>query len=148
MKKQVYWLALTTVLGLSAAFATPQTTAPGTSQNETTPAAKSHLAGRRADPNQQIQRLTKHLRLTADQQSQILPILSERRQQLTSLRSDSSLSPSDRHAKVKEVLQSSSDRIKAVLTDGQRQKYEEMQARMREHRHQPKSSSTGAGPTA
>ena len=97
------------------------------------------------DPNQQVQRLTKRLNLTADQQSQLLPILTERRQQMTSIRSDSSLSAQDRHAKMRAVRESSEAKIRALLTDSQKQTYDQMQQKMHERARQRQNSGQGAG---
>jgi hypothetical protein len=116
----------------------------------TAPTAKRVHA---ADPQQQLEHLTRQLGLSSDQQAKILPILQQRDQQLESLRSDSSLKPADRRAKAMAIVQDSSQQMDAVLNDQQRAKVKAMREkameRMEERRgqHVPASSgSTGGHP--
>ena len=129
MRKQICSLALSAIFGLGVAVAAPQ------AQDQS--AQPSQSAGHhQADPNRQLQRLTKRLNLTADQQNQILPILTGRQQQMQSIFSDNSLSPQDRHAKMRSVREDSDARIKAVLNDQQKQTYDQMLQQMREREQQ------------
>jgi hypothetical protein len=89
-------------------------------------------ANHRADPRQQLRRLTKKLNLTSEQQDQLLPILTDRQQQMTALLNDGSLSAQDRHAKARALREDSDSKIKAVLNDNQKQQYQQM----RQHRRQ------------
>jgi len=84
-------------------------------------------------PDQQLEHLSKTLNLTDDQKSQIKPILEERQQKMESIRSDSSLSQDDRRSKARSLMQDSNTRLRAVLTDEQKTKLDQMQSRMREH---------------
>ena len=85
------------------------------------------------NPDAQLQHLTKQLDLTADQQTQIKPILESRDQQMKQLWQDQSLAQADRHAKMKTIQEDSKGKIEAVLNDTQKQKFEAMQqARMHE----------------
>ena len=139
MKKRMCLLALSALFGLGVAIAAPMP------QNE--PAQDSQKAERHhADPKEQLSRLTKKLNLTADQQNQILPILTARQQQMQSIWSDNSLSREDRQSKMRAVREDSDSKIRAVLTDSQKQTYDRMQQEMRErakeHRDQRQNSST------
>jgi protein CpxP len=105
------------------------------------------------DPQQQLDRLTKQLQLTSDQQAKILPLLQQRDQQLQSLRDDSSLKPADRRTKAMSIMQDTNQQVDAVLTEPQRAKAKAMREkameRMEERRgqHMPaSSSSSGAHP--
>jgi DNA anti-recombination protein RmuC len=116
----------------------------------TAPTAK-HLHA--IDPQQQLDRLTKQLQLTSDQQAKILPLLQQRDQQLQSLRDDSSLKPADRRTKAMSIMQDTNQQVDAVLTEPQRVKAKAMREkameRMEERRgqHMPaSSSSSGAHP--
>jgi protein CpxP len=116
----------------------------------TAPTAK-HLHA--IDPQQQLDRLTKQLQLTSDQQAKILPLLQQRDQQLQSLRDDSSLKPADRRTKAMSIMQDTNQQVDAVLTEPQRAKAKAMREkameRMEERRgqHMPaSSSSSGAHP--
>ena len=128
MKKQFTSLALCAALGAGMALAAPLP--------QETPAstANSH----RFDPSQQLKRLTKRLNLTPDQQNQLLPILTDRQQQMSALRGDTSLSGQERRAKARTLREDFDSKIKAVLNDSQKQQYEQM----RQHRRQPKESNS------
>jgi hypothetical protein len=122
MKKQFGWFALCVIFGCGLALAAPLP--------QEAPA--SAPAAHRFDPDQQVRRLTKRLNLTAEQQNQLLPILTERQRQMAALRNDSSLSAQDRRAKARALREDSDSKIKAVLNDSQKQQYEQM----RQHRRQ------------
>ncbi len=106
MRKQIAYFALSTFLGFTA-FAAPQEQipAPAAPQAQTAPAQAE--GARRFDPQRQVQMLTKKLNLTADQQQQLLPILTERNQQIQNLRNDNSLSRKDRHEKMLAIREDS-----------------------------------------
>jgi hypothetical protein len=122
MKKQFGLFALCIIVGAGLASAGPLP--------QEAPAAQT---GHRADPGQQLRRLTKKLNLTSEQQSQLLPILTDRQQQMAALRNDSSLSAQDRHAKAKALREDSDFKIKAVLNDNQKQQYQQLQQHRRQH---------------
>jgi Spy/CpxP family protein refolding chaperone len=92
------------------------------------------------NPQQQLNHLTKKLALTADQQSQILPILTDRQQQVSSINSDTTLTQKERHAKLKAVRSDSEAKLRNVLTDTQRAAYDEMQQEARERAKTRKQS--------
>jgi periplasmic protein CpxP/Spy len=145
MRKQIFSLALSTAFGLGIAMAAPQATAPAQSQDQSTAPQHGQWAGRHeADPNKELQRMTKKLNLTSDQQNQILPILTNRQQQMESIRNDSSLSAQDRRAKFRSVREDSDTKIRAVLNDDQKKQYDQMQQQMRE-RHQGHEQNNGTG---
>jgi hypothetical protein len=80
--------------------------------------------------------MAKALGLTPDQVSKIEPILADRDQQVQSLRSDTTLAPSDRKAKMDGIRQDSDSRIEALLTDAQKQQYEQIKQSRKANRHQ------------
>jgi periplasmic protein CpxP/Spy len=140
MKNQLTSLALCTFFAAGLLVASPF------AQDQSAPAPNDtaqNSTNARRDPNSQLRRLTKRLNLTADQQSQILPILSDRQQQLAVIQGDSSLSKTDRHLKIKTVRDDSSAKLRSLLTDAQKQQYDQMQEQMKElemqRREQPKS---------
>lgn len=120
-------------------------------QQGTPPTAPTTKHLHAIDPQQQIERLTKQLQLTPDQQAKILPILQQRDQQLEALRSDSSLKPADRRAKAMSIVQSSNQQIDALLTEPQRTKAQAMREKAMERREEkrgqqaPPSSSSSSG---
>ncbi len=84
----------------------------------------------RMDPDRMLQRMTRELNLTADQQAQIKPILAEHQQKVQALMQDQSAPGADRQAKMKEMREDMHSKIAAVLDDQQKQKFEAMQQRM------------------
>ena len=132
MKKQICSLAFVSLLGFGAAM--------GVAQAQDTPPPQQQGEGqaphRGMDPNRQLKMLTRQLKLTSEQQSQIQPILTDRQAQMTKLHDDSSLSPEDRRSKMRSIREDSETKIKAVLNDDQKKSYDQMQARMRERMQQ------------
>ncbi len=90
-------------------------------------------------PEQELAHMTKALDLTGDQQTQLKPILQNRRDQLQQLRQDSSTPKSDKYAKMKALDEESNSKVEAVLTPEQKTKYESMVAK----RHQQREESHG-----
>ncbi len=88
------------------------------------------------NPRHQAKKMAKELGLTPDQVSKIEPILADRDQQVQGLRSDTTLAPSDRKAKMHGIRQDSDTRIEAVLTDTQKQQYEQIKQARRAGKHQ------------
>lgn len=132
MYRKFSTLALTGLLTLGmsagAAIAQDQSAPPQQQQN---PNWQGH---RRMDSDAQLKRLTKQLNLSADQQSQIKPILDSRQQQMQQLWQDQSLSREDRRQKMTAIQSDSTSKIEAVLNDTQKQKYEAMQEQMQQRR--------------
>ena len=141
MKKQISSLAFLTLFGIGVAMGAAQ------DQDATQPpppAGGQAAPHRQMDPNRQAKMLTKRLKLTQDQQNQILPILTDRQQQFENIRNDSSLSAKGRHEKMRTVREDSESKIKAVLTDDQKKAYADMQQQMRERRQQRQNSGQGS----
>ena len=86
----------------------------------------------RMSPDKQLGHLAETLNLTDDQKSQIRPILEDRRQKMQSIRADNSLAAEDKRAKMRGVFDNSNGKIRAVLNDTQKQKFDEMQQQRRE----------------
>jgi len=96
---------------------------------------------RNFSPQQFAAHLGKRLGLSSDQVAQITPILTARQQQMHTLRADASLSEQDRHTKAHAIMQDTNSKIEAVLTDPQKQQFEQMLAQRRaRHNRQPQPS--------
>lgn len=96
---------------------------------------------RNFDPSKFAAHLGQRLGLSSDQVAQITPILTARQQQMQTLRADASLSQQDRHTKAHAIMQDTNSKIEAVLTDPQKQQFEQILAQRRAHRnHKPQSS--------
>jgi Spy/CpxP family protein refolding chaperone len=138
MKRQLCSLVLTGLLATGVMLAQE----PGSAPEQGAPQAEGggmggHRGGRgMMDPDQRLAHMTKRYKLTADQQSQIKPILQDEQQQMQAMRSDTSTSRDDKRAKMMSTHQASTQKIEAVLTDEQKQKFEADQQKMQEHRAQ------------
>jgi periplasmic protein CpxP/Spy len=144
------YLSIAIGLFLSAGLAIAQ--APAQNQPDQPAAAQDAqqqpLAGENAPQAQQGQRphapnparvahrLGRQLGLSQDQVAQIKPIIANRQQQMASLRADTTLTPQDRRTKARGIMQDSRTQIEALLTDTQKQQYEQMlAARRAQHQH-------------
>jgi Spy/CpxP family protein refolding chaperone len=138
MKRAVNLLAATALFGFGVAFAAPQSDQP----SAPAPATQSEhgYRHRAVDPNRQLKMMTKRLNLTADQQNQILPILTSRQQQMQSILADNSLSPADRHQKMKALRETSNSQIRGLLNNDQQQAFDQMQALQHQRREQKQNS--------
>jgi hypothetical protein len=140
MRKQISLLALSTLFGLGVAMASPQTPEQAAPQDQI---QNNGRHARQQDPAKQVKHLAKRLNLTADQQNQLLPIFADRQQQMAAIRGDSSLAPKDRMAKARALREDSENKIKAVLTDSQKQAYDQLQQQMRARRQGRQPSAPG-----
>lgn len=134
MQTKLFTLALGGLLALgSTAIAVAQDTPPPPpDQNQPGPPADGPRGrGMRMDPDRQLARLTRELNLTADQQSQIKPLLVDRQQKMQALFQDQSVAPEDRRARMRTIMEGTNNSIKAVLNDDQKQKFDAMHERMR-----------------
>jgi protein CpxP len=68
------------------------------------------------------------------------------RQQMMALRSDTTVAQSDKRAKMMAIHQASQDKIRAVLNDEQKTKYDALQAEMKARRESHEGGQ-GAAPT-
>jgi protein CpxP len=135
---------LLTIGGTCAALA-QDAPAPPSDQNQAAPPAQGMgHRGMRMDPDRQLERLTRELNLTTDQQTQIKPLLVERQQKMQALFQDESVAPEDRRTQGRTIMQGTNSSIKALLNDDQKQKFEAMQERMRSNRTD--GASGGAAP--
>ena len=86
------------------------------------------MSGRmhRMTPDEELKRMDKNLKLSDDQKNQIKPILEDRQQKMESLHSDTSLSPQDRRSKMRSIMEDSNGKVRDVLNDDQKKKFDEM----------------------
>lgn len=127
-------LVLTALLSTGMLMAqAPSTNNDTQLSTQSAPQADGHGRHQPMNPDKQAKHLAKELNLTQDQVAQIKPILESRKQQIESLRSDSTLAPQDRRAKAQAIFQDSKGKIEAVLNDTQKQQFEQMLANRRAH---------------
>jgi predicted GIY-YIG superfamily endonuclease len=94
------------------------------------------------DPPKRTEQLTKRLKLTADQQSQMLDSLESTKSQLEAVRSDQSLSRKVRDCKLALIRQASNDQISAFLE----KKQNATLARIRSYKYNVDRSPVNWGP--
>lgn len=139
MKRQLCSLVLTGLLATGVMLAQEPGSAPEQGAPQAEGGGMGGHGGHRMDPDQALAHMTKRYKLTADQQSQIKPILQDEQQQMQAMRADTSTSRDDKRAKMQSMRQASQQKIEAVLTDEQRQKFDadqqKMQQRRAEHMH-------------
>src|ERR1041384_3923423 len=79
------------------------------------------------------------LNLTAEQKSQMKPIFESSRQQMQALRSDTTLTPQQKHEKMQQIRQNQMTQMKSILTPEQQQQLQQMRGH-RGHRFGEKQS--------
>jgi periplasmic protein CpxP/Spy len=128
LKRSLLALVLAAFAGTMSLSAMAQDNG-STNNQQTAPAGAPEHGHRHFDPQERTEMLTKHLKLTSDQQPKVLEILKSQQSQMESLHSDSSLSQDDRRAKMMDIRKASDDQIRALLDSNQQKKFDEMQAR-------------------
>jgi len=150
MKNQLCRIALSGLLatglalGSAAAFAQQDSPAPDASAQP----GPGRMGRQPMTPDEQVARMTKRYNLSADQQTQIKPILADQQTQMMALRQDSSLSREDRMAKMKTIREGSNTKIQALLNDSQKQKFAADQQQMQERMQQRGGGAPAGGPPA
>ncbi|MGH9615175.1 MAG: hypothetical protein ACRD28_00430 [Acidobacteriaceae bacterium] len=142
------------VLGMAlclpaAMLAQDQTPPPQDSQGmagqQANPGEHSMSHHRRHSANGELKHLTKTLNLTEDQQQQMKPILQERQEKMKSIRNDSSLSAEQRRQQMRDAWQDSQQKLEAVMTDTQKQQYEQQMQQRRSHMRNRNGQGMGTG---
>ena len=134
-------LATGLALGPAAAFA--QQGSPDASAQQPGP---GHMGRQPMTPDEQVARMTKRYDLSADQQTQIKPIVADTQQQMMALRQDSSMSRDDKMAKMQTIREGANTKISAILNDSQKQKFAQDQQRRQEHMQEQQGPPAGAPP--
>ncbi len=134
MKRQLCSLVLAGLLATGVAFAQDAGSAPEQQAAPQGSMGGMHHGHGMMDSDQRLAHMTKRYNLTSDQQNQIKPILADEQQQMTSMHSDTSMSKQDKMAKMQSMHQDSNQKIEAILTDQQRQKFDADQQKMQSRR--------------
>jgi protein CpxP len=102
--------------------------------NSAPPAAQSQDGPRHGYGGHQVEFLTRKLNLTPDQVTQVKAINQDTWTQSKAIREDSSLAGPDKRAKMMDLHKASQDKIRALLSDDQKTKFDALQAEMKERR--------------
>lgn len=100
---------------------------------------------RAPDPQKQAARLAKRLGLSNDQTAKLTTILQNRQQQVAAARSDNSLAPRDRRAKMHSIQQDADTQINAVLSPDQQKQYATLKQSMRDRRENQRGTADAGG---
>jgi protein CpxP len=92
----------------------------------------------------QLESLTKKLNLIPDQVTQVKAINDDSRKQMMALREDTSIAQADKRAKMMDIYKASQDKIRAILTDDQKAKYDALQAEVRDRMESRRGGAGGA----
>ena len=95
----------------------------------TPPAGAPPGGGMRGRPN--FEMISKQLDLTDDQKPKVKTVLEDMQKQMGDLRKDTSMAQEDRRAKMKEIHDGASAKLKDILTPEQFAKWEKMGQRQR-----------------
>ncbi|WP_263383831.1 hypothetical protein [Granulicella arctica] len=94
----------------------------------------------------QLEMMTKHLNLTPDQVTQVKAIDDAQRSQMMAMRGDTSMSRDDKHSKMMAMRQDREAKIRAVLTDDQKPKFDAMLAKEHERMENRQGGQGGPPP--
>jgi protein CpxP len=141
-------VALCTIaLGAMPMMAQDNSAPPSQQQDQAGPQGGRH-GGPGGREEHQIEFLTQKLNLSPDQVTQVKAIDDSSRQQMMALRSDTTVAQSDKRAKMMAIHQASQDKIRAVLNDEQKTKYDALQAEMKARRESHEGGQGAAPPPA
>jgi protein CpxP len=138
---QAAMLALcTTLLGTVPMLAQDNTATPPSPPSP--PQQMGPMGGRGGRMGgRQLEMLTSRLSLTPDQVAQVKAINEDTMKQAMAVRNDTSIAMADKRSKMMEIRKASQDKIRALLNDDQKTKYDALRAEMRE-----RMMNRGAGP--
>lgn len=122
------------VMGAAPMFAQDNQAAPSTTQDQMAPQGEHH--GPRGGDERRIEHMTKALNLTPDQVSQVKAIDMSTHEQMRALHEDTSTQPADKRAKMMAIHQESTTKVRAVLNDEQKTKFDAMEAKMKQRREE------------
>ena len=84
----------------------------------------------------QVKHLTERLSLTDDQQGKVKAILEDGREQMEKLRGDNSMPREDKMSKMRSIHDATTAKIRDVLNDDQKKKFDELEQERRERMKQ------------
>jgi protein CpxP len=124
-------LALCTIALSTAPLRAQDSTAPASQQQDQAGSPRGGRGGPGGE-ERQMERLTQQLNLTPDQVTQVKAIEDDSRKQSMAVRNDSTIEGPDKRAKMMDIRKASQDKIRALLTDEQKTKYDAMLAEMQQ----------------
>jgi len=103
--------------------------------------------GRQQPPSvdDQLKTLTKQLQLTDDQQPKVRDILQNRHDQIQQVMQDTSTPRAEKWSKMREIHETTNGKIRALLTDDQKKKFDDYLQKQQEHQQQQRGRGVGMG---
>lgn len=96
--------------------------------------------------DEQVRNLTEKLTLNADQQAKIRAILQEQQQQTQEAVGGNTLSREDKRSNVRRIGVTTSSRIRELLNDDQKVKFDQMEKERQDHMHASQEASGQGSP--
>lgn len=142
-------LALGTAL-ITAPMLAQDTAAPGPPPPPPPPQHEGihGMHGMHGRHHRQMEHMKKELNLTDDQVNQIKGIDQQSEPQMRALHEDTTLSKEDRHSKMMEMRKEEHEKIRAVLNDEQKEKFDKMMQRHMEKREEHHEKNQAPVPNA
>ena len=106
--------------------------------------------GMRGGPEMQkrhLEHMTKELNLTPDQVTQVKAIQDDGMSQMKALRDDTSTTGPDKHAKMMAIHETEQAKVRSLLTDEQKTKFDAMKEKMKEHHDEHMDHKHGPPPS-
>ncbi len=129
-------LAPVALLAQQATAPDAQGTTQSTTQDQQAQGPRHHGHGDPAERQaHMLKMLTKKLDLTPDQVTQVQGIQSDSASQMQAVRSDTTTAKADRRSKMMDIHKTEQEKIRAVLNDQQKTKFDAMVARRQSHMH-------------
>ena len=141
-------LATGLTLGTAAAFAQQDSPAAPDASAQQPGNGGGRMGRMQMSPDDRLAQMTKRYNLSADQQTQIKPILADSQQQMTALRGDSSMSREDKMTKMMSIREGANTKISAILNDSQKQQFADDQQKMQQRMQQHGGGAPAGGPPA
>ncbi|HEY6250857.1 MAG TPA: hypothetical protein VI685_12930 [Candidatus Angelobacter sp.] len=126
MKSVRRYAALCTFMLTLGVLAAYPCSAPAQGQEQTSAGAGP---GSMPSVEDQLKDLTAKLNLSDDQQSKIKSVLEDQQQQMQAEKTDNSLSREDRLSNVRRIRHTANSKIRDLLNDEQKVKFDQMQKR-------------------
>lgn len=100
---------------------------------------------RRGMPNaeEQVKHLTEQLNLTDDQQAKAKVILDDTHAQMQKMMQDGSMSREDRMAKMRDLHETANGKLRDILTDDQKKKFDATEKERQDHMRQRRDGGDG-----
>jgi Spy/CpxP family protein refolding chaperone len=133
MKAIRLFTLLAACLFTMAAFA--QQNPPAQPSGDQKQGGHGHMGPGMGNVDDHVKELATKLNLTADQQTKVKAILEENHQQMQATMNDKSLSMDDKHAKMKSMHDSVHAKVRDILTDEQKPKFDAMVKDMENNMH-------------